>query len=392
LLRFRGAYANVNRSGIAKSNEELGADPTRRVANSDSPESNSPRRRSCVNSGSIVAILAGIGSSVLALLCAPTLALAQAADREPIQLSLDQSLSATQRADEPIVYRFAARAGESYFIELEQRGLDLIVTVAAPDGSTQSYNSPLRRDEREYALLDAAAAGDYRITISSNELTHATGGHSISIAEFSATAEGDAARLEAWRLMASAGAVNATADSARLAQTLEQEQVDTLKKSSRDAYARAGELWQQLAERRLHAQALYSSAMLEYWDLYNWPGAAELAETAAEVYRDVDDGLHLRARFMHGYALVDLANEMDREAASATFETALKTFGEIAALYEDRRDLHGLAEVLNFVGYTHHLRGNFADAKPAWHRSAALFSRIGDWREELNVQQNLAAT
>jgi hypothetical protein len=36
LLRFREAYANVKRSGIANTNEELGADPARRVANSDS--------------------------------------------------------------------------------------------------------------------------------------------------------------------------------------------------------------------------------------------------------------------------------------------------------------------------------------------------------------------
>ncbi len=344
-----------------------------------------------MNSGSIVAILAVIGSSVLTLLCAPAVALAQAADPEPIPLSLDQSSSATQRADDPIVYRFAARADESYLIEVDQRGLDLLVTVAAPDGSAQSYNSPLRRDEREYALLDASMSGDYRITISSNELTHAVGGHSIRVAELAAVAGGDLARSQAWRLMASAAAVNAAADNARLAQTLEQEQVDTLKKSSRDAYARAGELWRQLAEVRLHAQALYSTAMLEYWDLYNWPGAADLAEMAADIYRDVDDDLHLRARFLHAYALVDVAaGEMDRQAATSTFETALKTFGEISALYEDHRDLHRLAEVLNFVGYTHHLRGNFADAKPAWERSASVFSRIGEWREELNVQQNLA--
>ena len=212
-------------------------------------------------SSGLVAVLAEVRTSVLALLCAPAIAFGQAAAPEPKALSVNEEASATQRADETVTYLLAAGAGASYLIDVEQRGLDLIVTIEAPNGSTQSYNSPLRRDEREYALLDAAVAGDYRITISSNELTNAVGAHSIRV-----TAAGgfDATRLEAWRLMTSAAATNAAADHARLAQTLEQEQVDTLKMTSRDSYVRAGELWQRLAEPRLHAQALYSTAMLEY--------------------------------------------------------------------------------------------------------------------------------
>jgi len=344
-----------------------------------------------VSGSSVIAVLAGIRGSVLAFLCAPAIVFAQTTQREPIPLSVDQRLDATQHADEPIVYRFAARSGESYLIEVEQRGLDLIVSVEAPSGSAQSYNSPLRRDEREYALLDAAVAGDYRITVTSNEFSNALGGHSIRASEFSAAAGIDARRSEAWRLMTSAAAANAAAEGAKLAQTLEQEQVDTLKKTSRDSYVRAGELWQQLSEPRLQAQALYSTAMLEYWDLYNWPGAADLAEMAANIYGDIDDDLRLRASFLHAYASVDAAGEMDREAASATFETALRTYADLAARYEERGDEHGLAEVLKFIGYTHYTRGNFAGAEPPWNKSASLFLRSGDWGDELDVRQNLAA-
>ena len=126
-----------------------------------------------MSSGRVVAVLAGIGSSVLGLLCEPAVVLAQGGAQEPIPLTIGQRSEATQRADEAIVYRFAAVAGESYFIEVEQRGLDVIVTVEPPSGAKQSYNSPLVRDEREYAVLDAAMAGDYRIAITSNELTNA---------------------------------------------------------------------------------------------------------------------------------------------------------------------------------------------------------------------------
>lgn len=340
-----------------------------------------------MSSGSFVAVLAGIGSSVLALLCAPAAAFAQATQREPIPLSLNKKAETTHGADDRIVYRFAADVGESYFIEVEQRGLDLIVTIEAPNGSTQSYNSPLLRDEREYAVFDAAVAGNYRINITSNELTNASGGHSILISKF---AEAETARSQAWRLMSAAAALNAEADRARLEQTLEQEQVETLKKSSRDSYARASELWQQLDARRLDAQALYSTAMLEYWDLYNWPGGAKLAKQAAATYGAVDEDLRERAQFLAAYASVDAAGEMDREAANATFEAALTTFADLAVRYEQRGDEYALAQVLRFIGYTHRERGNSAEAEPQWQRSASIFSSIGEWHEEFRVRQSLA--
>jgi CHAT domain-containing protein len=339
-----------------------------------------------VSSGLVVALLAGSRRSVLAFLCVPAVIFGQAAAPEPLRLAVEQSSSATQRAEEAVVYLFGARTGGRYLIEVEQRGLDVIVTVQNPDGSSLSYNSPLRRDEREYVLFDAMATGDLRVTIESKELTNAIGGHSIRISEL----VGDSRHLQAWRYMTAAAAVNSAADRERLSQTVAQEQVATLKKSSRDSYARARNLWRDLGERRLQAQALYSMATLEYADLENWVGAAELAEAAAATYQGVDDDLRARARLLHACALVVFAGELDRDAASATFEATLETFADLSARYEQRGELRALAEVLNLVGYTHHLRGNVADAEPAWQRSASLYSSIGEWREELNVRQNLA--
>ena len=100
-------------------------------------------------SSGLVALLVEARGAVLALLCTPAIAFGQAAAPEPKTLSVDETASATQRADETVTYLLAAHAGDSYLIEVEQRGLDLILTVEAPNGSTQSYNSPLLRDERE---------------------------------------------------------------------------------------------------------------------------------------------------------------------------------------------------------------------------------------------------
>jgi CHAT domain-containing protein len=334
----------------------------------------------------LVATIVEARGLLLAFLYVPAVALGQVAAPVPIVLSIDETASATQRAEEKVTYSFAARAGESYLIEVEQRGLDLIVTAQNPDGTALSYNSPLRRDELEHLVLDAATTGEYRITIESKELTNAVGGHSIRISTFADVGN----RAQAWRLMTAAAATNAEADRARLSQTVAQEQVDTLKQASHDAYARARDIWQELGESRLYARTLYSMAMLEYMDLYDWPGAADMAAMAEIAYRDVDDGLRVRAHYLHACASVDAATEIGGEGAEPVFETALVSLAQIAALYEQWGDVHGLAETLNFAGYTHHLRGNFVDATSAWQRSASLFSENGAWREELNVRQNLA--
>src|SRR5262245_6162378 len=116
--------------------------------------------------------------SVLAFLCAPAVAFGQAAAPTPIRLSLSESASATQRPGEVVAYTFDARAGRTYLIEVEQRDLDLTVTVAS-GGASQAYNSPLRRDESELIVVDAQQDEPYLVTITADEPTDASGTHEI---------------------------------------------------------------------------------------------------------------------------------------------------------------------------------------------------------------------
>ncbi len=150
--------------------------------------------------GLVVAMLAGARRSVPALLCVPTLVLAQASAREPLALTVGQSMSATQHVNEPLTYVFAARSGETYLIEVEQLGLDVVVTVEDAEGNATAFNSPLKRDESEYALLENAAGADYRIRIDSAESTDASGAHTIRVLSLGPSTANTAA-LEPWRRM-----------------------------------------------------------------------------------------------------------------------------------------------------------------------------------------------
>src|SRR5688572_30746330 len=84
---------------------------------------------------------------------------AAAQSRDPVALPLDTTLGELQGADNPVAYAFDALPGETYLIEVEQRGLDFSVVVESPDGGSRSYDSPLRRDGTELVLLEDAAGG-----------------------------------------------------------------------------------------------------------------------------------------------------------------------------------------------------------------------------------------
>jgi len=84
---------------------------------------------------------------------------------EPVDLAIAQTRSASQTADERDTYRFEAREGASYLIEVAQSGLDFIVSVEGSDGEIITVNSPLKRDEREFLLLENAQAGVHEVAV-----------------------------------------------------------------------------------------------------------------------------------------------------------------------------------------------------------------------------------
>lgn len=328
-------------------------------------------------------------------LCFQTAVWAQADEAsrsvDPVLIRAGQSISATQNAKQPVTYLFDSSGDRNYVAEIEQNGLDFVITVQDPVGSTQSYDSPLRRDEPEYVLLDHGAPGRYRITITSNELTRAHGSHSINFVEFAAPGARNGLRLKAMRLMAEGAAANADANALSLGKSAEQDRVRSMMKTSRIAYGKALQSWQELEDPRMQARAAYSMAMIEYWDLYDWAESARLARLAAEIYQDLNEqNLYASTRFLQAYAMVELAGEQESEKADETFQTALNHFEEVQENHEQFGNLYDLADVLNFVGYTHHLRGEFHEATLAWNRAAPMFGSIGEWRKELNVRQNLA--
>ena len=304
---------------------------------------------------------------------------ALAARAEPLPLRAAQTSVVTQRGGEEIIYVIDAEPGRRYLLDVEQRGLDLIVVLTAPDGTSESFNAPLLRDEHEYILLENSATGSYTVALRAEEHTGAVGGHAIRMQEVTTA---PAAELEAWRSMTRGAAANLAGGDERWI-------------AASDDYRAAADRWATLGRTREQTEALYASAMVDYWQLYRWESSAALAGTVAEMYADLQEPrLAANAVHLQAAALVEQALETrasSEQSADVLFDEALTLLEQARAMHERMGNLYDLGLVLNNFGYTYYNRGAFDSARPYWEQSAVLMRDLSEWTGELNPLSNIAA-
>ena len=118
------------------------------------------------NPGGVISqsLLAGIFVFFFSIACAS----ADAATDKPLPISPDELHAQDLRANDLLSFEFAADANKFYLIEVDQGGLDLVVTVADPSGISTSFNSPLYRNESELVLIEPTESDLFTITIGDN--------------------------------------------------------------------------------------------------------------------------------------------------------------------------------------------------------------------------------
>ncbi|HEV2855068.1 MAG TPA: CHAT domain-containing tetratricopeptide repeat protein [Thermoanaerobaculia bacterium] len=158
--------------------------------------------------------------------------------------------------ERPIERELAAGEAHSYSIELaarpwrvavEQRGIDVVVSVSRPDGRRVAVDSPQDRQGPETVLIEPAAAGTFLVEVRAREPASPSGRYEIRVEEVPANPE--AHRLAAERAVTRAGEryLEGTAEARR--QALAEHRV-------------ALEAWRALGDRRGEARSLYAMAVL----------------------------------------------------------------------------------------------------------------------------------
>jgi len=336
------------------------------------------RRHECFSAAESMATLARLAAAhagrctLLSLL--PWSAFAQTSDAAAVSsppLALGVTVSATRRADETAAYVFEAEKDQAYLIEVEQRSLDLVVTLERPGGGRESYDSPARRVGDELVLIEHAEPGTYHVTLSSDEHTGVAAVHAIRV---SAVPVGNS-EIGSLRLMSEAAAKNREGGKAAWA-------VATAD------YLAAAELWKKLGQTRREAEAKFCAAMLDYWRAKDYARSGELAAEAAKLYsQSGDEALFAKASYLEGTALIETAEE-DKDPDSQRAR-ALTLFTQAAAAQTRLGRVFDLAHTMNDIGLLYFTEGDWPNARRHWTEAATLFGNASEWTGELYAVVNL---
>src|SRR5262245_13111526 len=190
----------------------------------------------CVGSArnaSLLAVVLFMASSAASTMRAESL--------PPVTLT-ERPITRELRVGEAHSYLLPLDAGEAGRIVVEQKGIDVLVEVAAPSGQSILTIDLVRpQDGSEEVFLVGDVAGAYRIEIRSSEVEEVSGAYEIRLAARRPATDRDRLAFEAERLTAEANA-------ARLRDTREDMQ------AARRAFETALGHWQTLGELRWEAQ------------------------------------------------------------------------------------------------------------------------------------------
>ena len=314
-----------------------------------------------------------------AALDAATADAANVADARP--LTLDETIVRSHGADQRFRYVVEIDDDGRIVVEVEQRGLNLVLSVTDPTGSVQTVNSPLQRDERE-VLVIGGSPGTYTIEIYSTEYTGAVGGHAITA--FRPTPEPGTDPLSPYQDVMRGNALNFANEPAKRQEALA-------------AYLAAANAWADPGHEPERAWALFSAAGMLYWRMLLWQDAAAQAQQAADLYRDAGAGaLDAAALHLEAASIMEIAGQTepapdlgarrvpgrDFEQAETLLNKALETQIGLGLSYD-------AAKTTNNLGLLAYYKGDWNNAESFWSDAAERFHALKEWSDEQNSLANL---
>src|SRR5262245_18283588 len=192
----------------------------------------------------------------------------------PFAKAIDQELSGGEKR----CYSFTLGAGQFVLAAVEQRGIDVIVTIFGPGGEQLTSVDRLNGTYGpENTSLIAPGSGVYRLQIQSIRSESNPGRYRVTLNEPRAAISSDEKRMEAEKLVVEAGDLKA------------QNTTDALRRAA-EKYETAGSLWNKVGATYEEGLALYVAGLC-----YRSLGANQMTisvyERALELIRAAKDGV-----------------------------------------------------------------------------------------------------
>ncbi len=252
-----------------------------------------------------------------------------------------------------------------YLVQLEQRGIDIILEAELADNAPLVVNAPTYRHGWESILFPPRAAGSWRITVKSASAAVGPGAYRIQLVEVT---DAGAERLLALAAVSEAGQLNFLAtveDRRRATEQLEQALCS----------------WRALADRQGEARALFGLGASR--------AALDQPRLAITAYRAALPLLRqLGERQAEAVALSDLGLAHWRLGESTEAQTALEA---ALALQQALGNRYGAAIALNNLCLRSHSEGRLRDALECYQEVLQLLREQGEFRHEALVLSNLGS-
>jgi CHAT domain-containing protein/Tfp pilus assembly protein PilF len=265
-------------------------------------------------------------------------------------------------------YKITMAAGQFLEIAVEQRGIDVMVTLFAPDGEKKSeVDSPTGTGGSELVTTIAEAAGSYRIEVSSLDKTAKPGGYQIKVEELREARAEDEYRIEAQAVF-------------REAQRLENGTLEERRKSV-EKYLEASELYRRAGDRSREGAALNIIGEVNY-TLGEMQKALEKLNEALPLRRAAGDRRGEAETLNNIGVVYDSLGEMQK---------ALEKYDEALPLMRAAGDRRGEAETLTNIGVAYDTLGETQKALEKYDEALPLRRAVGDRRGEAETLHNIGA-
>jgi CHAT domain-containing protein len=264
-------------------------------------------------------------------------------------------------------YRVALAAGQYLRVDVEQRGIDVILRVTAPEGAPLAeVDGPHGRQGAETLLLLPETGGDFGIEVASLDRQAPAGRYELRIAELRPAVPDDRRRVAADRLQAAAHRSMAAGT---------RSEIETARGRFREALG----TWRALGERGREAEALVGIGTAQR--LLGQP-AEVLAglEEARRLCRELGD-TRGEGEALHQIGLAHWARGDGREALDA--------FAAALALWRQLGDAGQQATALNNLGLLHSSSGRLREALDAYGKALELFRQEGDRKRQAIALTNI---
>jgi CHAT domain-containing protein/Tfp pilus assembly protein PilF len=276
---------------------------------------------------------------------------------------IEQELSGGQSHS----YQITMTSGEFLYVVVNQRGIDVVVALFAPDGERRREADSHGTSGSETVSAIAGAAGTYRIEVRAFQKEARPGRYQIKLEELKAATEEDKYRVAAESFF-------------REAEQLEDGTSEERRKSI-EKYSQALELYRRAGDRRGRVETL-NKASLVYWELGDLPKALERLNEALPITRSTNDRRE-EAITLNNLGMIHWSSG-DMQKALENYNLALS----ISRAEGERSDEAGL---LSNIGAVYISQGEMQMALEKFNEALPIIRELGDRNGEAQILNNIGA-